>query len=219
MAELLPVLDERTFSEQELSGCKEGECCQCGMCCIAYRVQVPAEPGNVNSPLMMKAAGVRCPQLYEGERGRLMCLLQNHKGHPALAICAEWRGDKRGLLMGDLAYDDLNENIADWILHPDSLEQVALIRDRLRRGAIAEEVRRHYAHFFTNPSNLTLVLRRYLIDFQVLPHDIFSFVGIPKEVRKRADDMRFILADIGFSNRHPFYDEFSETYLSALTAI
>lgn len=217
MAEFLPILDERVFSEQELSGCKEGVCCQCGMCCIAYRVNVPGELGNVNSPLITKLAGERCPQLVEGSRGQLLCLLHDHKDHPALEVCMGWGGNKRKWLTDNLAYDDLHENVANWLMFPRSTEQVDSIRERLQRGAISNEVRKHCAHFFTNPRNLILLLRRYVMDLKVLPHDIFSFIGLPEHIQSRANEMPFILADIGFTEDHPLYREFLEMYLSRLT--
>ena len=215
MEELLPIINAN-FTEDELRACSNGECCQCGLCCFTFQVDVPSEPGDVHSPLITKKFGQRCPQLVLDVRGKWSCLLQSEKkSSSVLSVCNRWAGNKKHYKTGRSGYKDMCEDASLWMLYPRSIDQVAVIRQFIQQGTLTiSDIRLECAKWFTNTTNLVLVLKRYLMDFQILPHDIFSCIGIREQLKRRRDDLPFIFADIHFSNGNPLYYEFYKTYLS-----
>lgn len=127
-----PSLQEKDFEKCA----KKGECCQCGLCCIAFAVDVPSVPGQANSPVKRKETGESCPQMSFDARGRMICLLHNAKDDiPGLEHCRKWNGN---VAMGDgrTYFDALRFTTLMEMLFPTSAEDVLLITEAWRTGRI-----------------------------------------------------------------------------------
>lgn len=89
--------DPHVFTPEELAGCSEnGECCQCGLCCIALETDVPAQkPLSVtqNVDTVRKESLQVCPFLKDDGTGRFGCACHDVKDHPELVNCNTWKGN------------------------------------------------------------------------------------------------------------------------------
>jgi hypothetical protein len=134
----LPIISPPLASE-ELEKCQTtGECCQCGMCCIAYSVRgIPSVPGDPDSVTTDKARGERCPQLDFDATGRAICLVQHAKAtNQSLFTCDVWRGNIRDRFIGTL-FEDLESVALERILWPTSRDEAELYERAVQGGRIS----------------------------------------------------------------------------------
>ena len=158
--------------------CKEGNCTQCGLCCIAFRVIVPSKEGNPDSPTTVKHQGDICPQLQGITHGKYRCVLHDKKDHKALVTCRDWNGNVVRWDTGSTQYTELCRATARWICYPDSLEQVRTIDALIKNNKIPTDTVELVDQIFSRPENISLVLKRYIAVLKVLPTNIFKFLRL-----------------------------------------
>lgn len=121
---------------KELDKCwKEGECVQCGMCCITYVTDIPErKPLDAIEEVRKETKDTLepCKHLVEDDKGRFGCACHEVKDNPALSTCKGWRGNFR------------SEFRAMMLIYANNLVAMATVEDIMmadtlcRRGSIAE---------------------------------------------------------------------------------
>ncbi|MBU2213986.1 hypothetical protein KKC44_00730 [Patescibacteria group bacterium] len=159
------------------NSCKAGNCTQCGLCCIAFRVIVPSKEGNPDSPTTVKQQGDICPQLQSLTHGKYRCVLHDKKDHKALATCKDWNGNVVRWDSGRTQHEELCRETARWICYPDCVEQVDIIERFIQRGSIPVETLALFEQILSRPTNIALILKRYIIGLKILSINIFDFIG------------------------------------------
>lgn len=180
-----PALQEKDFER-----CAEkGECCQCGLCCIAFAADVPSISGDANSPVIRKEAGQVCPQMRFDTQGRVLCLLHAAKAdHPALQHCREWKGNI-GIGGGKTYFDALRYTTLIEMLLPTSAGEVLLIADAWRTGRVPPSLMANAKEFLAeNPDAIIKMFFLYLEHRPLpFPGDLFTWLDIKKAIESQQD--------------------------------
>jgi hypothetical protein len=93
-----PNKGKHKFSAAEMKACeKNGECCQCGLCCIAPEMNIPNSDPSVTPEdglTHSKKTGLEiCPFLEETRNGLFRCLIHGSKEScDILKACRTWKG-------------------------------------------------------------------------------------------------------------------------------
>lgn len=193
------------FPRDTFDRCAEGACGNCGLCCRVMEKTVPSVRGKINSALATLPAGRKCPQLLE-VRGRFYCALQAHKeaGDPRLSDCRNWHGAGPGLAQ-------VLAKTEEWIMRPANLAEVREIQELIDLELFQS------ADFTVHEGNLCGVLRRYLTELCVLPHDIFHMLGIGAALGGMEEPAVIrLLMEAGVDDTLPLHREFLATYVGPL---
>lgn len=120
----------------ELDKClSQGECVQCGVCCITYVTRVPErKPEDAREEVRTeyKAAMEPCKYLTEDGSGRFGCACHEVKDNPSLAVCDGWRGNLHG------EFENMMLNYVANLVSRGVAEDIMMTDTLCRRGSIAE---------------------------------------------------------------------------------
>lgn len=158
----------RILSRQDMEGCTQGECCNCGMCCTAFEIRVPTYPYEAgDTSMIQKASGVPCPHLVTNSLGQELCGIHEHKEtDPRLLVCRNWSGKGEGS-------PDLAVAIGECITEPKTADDV----DRYRQWLIAGKLS-HLSGVFNDHVNLLMCIDNYVVRLGMVPHDLFEALGL-----------------------------------------
>lgn len=196
----------RVLQPDEMNACKEsGDCCQCGTCCVVYRVIVPSIRGDVESVTTVKQAGDICPQFDIDADGRAICLLQSQKRHASLKTCRSWQGNHL-TDEGNMTYfEHFCRATAGWLVFPAEASHVDHIVTLLARNAIPK---RAIAHAQILAVAKPLQIAGQYIRCGMLPPEVMTLLDIPDNLRSMNMPAAVLARRIGLGSGHPFYEPF-----------
>jgi|GEM_PF-3121020 len=95
----------KVFQEREIKACRDkGDCCQCGVCCVAFLVENVPVPKAIYDGVedtrhtvhttFTKQAGEPCPHLKPNKSGTFDCDLHGKPEQPD--VCRTWKGNELG---------------------------------------------------------------------------------------------------------------------------
>lgn len=196
-----------TFALPILQECKNGECGQCGRCCIAYEVIVPSVKGDAFSKPIRKRMGEICPQLIEMENGGYGCAVHEAKGAvPILDICKNWDGRDGG-------YHSMLSNMRDCVFIPDTPAQRKNMLNMLTEGRLAD-----IDLTIGGTGDLVCALDNYLDGNTDIPHALYDAMGMRAFLNAyltlKTDECMDLLKRLNISpesttpSRRAFYNEY-----------
>lgn len=170
----LPVIDAHTepLDPEFLNNCECGSCSQCGLCCIAYSIEVPGVRGDIDSEPYMKRRGEPCPQLIRDARGKYSCALHAEKmaGDPRLAVCKNWNGGTHRTM-------ELSALTAEWAVQPPSLAAVEELRHMMQRGVHT------LIDLECDETTVIDTVTHYICTLGICPVDIFRNLEIRSHIK------------------------------------
>ncbi|MFH0769943.1 MAG: hypothetical protein V1926_01045 [Candidatus Peregrinibacteria bacterium] len=163
------------FTEAELDACEQGICCQCGLCCIVTLISsAPMTRGNPDpASCNMKQPFEPCPQLVD-RGGCLQCYFHGASHKPD--VCGAWKGSDPQGKTGVSKYYALCNATASGLIAPPRPQDVGTFQKLLARGILSERIRnlaQEKCKF-----NLKILVRYYIVNFEVIPQDIFDFLDL-----------------------------------------
>ncbi len=217
---LNPPLEEKDFEKCA----KDGECCQCGLCCIAFAIDVPSVPGDPRSPAMRKETGQVCPQMSFDARGRMYCLVHEAKEDSAiLEQCLAWRGNVR--IETRTYFDALRFTTLMEMLFPCSAEEVVLIAESWRTGRVPPSLMLMAEEFLCeHPDSIMRLVSLYLQHQPApFPADLFDALDFEGAAMLHAGTLKQQFAQL--ENAHGgkdtpegiYYNTHLRRYLQAAT--
>ncbi|PIQ76925.1 hypothetical protein COV83_00290 [Candidatus Peregrinibacteria bacterium CG11_big_fil_rev_8_21_14_0_20_49_14] len=169
---------------------------------------VPGIRGKATSETVTVPAGRKCPQLLQ-IRGRFFCALYPKDGEKDARPkdCQQWNGTGLGTTQ-------MLAKTEEWILNPASKEEVAEIQELIDLELF------HTASFTVEVHQVEQLLRRYLVELQVLPHDIFHMIGLGNILKEMAEThVLTVMRNSGLDERSMLYRKFMEVYVGKLGAL
>jgi hypothetical protein len=107
-------------------------------------------------------------------------------------------------------YEHLCDTVTRWITAPHEPGQVAIIQERLAHQAFSSEIRK-LARTFCSAQPLR-TLRRYLMEFELLPEDIFDFLDMRRALATSGLTADRCISLLSLSAQNPIHQTFMEEY-------
>lgn len=198
-----PSAETHIFSAEELQGCSEGTCCNCGRCCRVFEIHRATDPVDGHARGFSKRMGEICAHLTCSPDGKSLCSVHPHKTHdPSLEVCRLWTGR-------DGNYRDLLDEIRTWIQQPQTISDVASIRLWMAQGLFSD-----VDEFFRGPVDITVCISQYVGVIGIVPDDIFAFIGLRQAIAALPSGYfcSVIMPRAGLDHTLPLHASFLEQY-------
>ena len=223
--------DPHVFTPDELKECRDdGECCQCGMCCVAFETNIPEEkPTSVDQEMgtIRKKSLHACPYLKDDGTGHFGCGIHDVKDHPELTTCTKWRGNGvrpkqiRGTEYEFLNNYDVMQNvyIGNLILKGGPTE-IAIAENFAQRGALNLFKTSGWGGVWNREASrfVNQVLSPEW-PLETLPVNLFKLIKLEDWARRCFEDegMIGLITYLNLEDRqNPLVLEFYETYIMPL---
>ncbi|MBP9718066.1 hypothetical protein KBD59_02095 [Candidatus Gracilibacteria bacterium] len=183
--------DRRTFTAEEILKCPENEtCCQCGLCCFGFQLQVPERrPDSVRDAVrtQVKNAGEMCPHANDTPDGRVACSLQDMKEHHTLRVCAQFNGgdpdemfDERGYNPRRTGYfEAIQSSFHAMLEYPDDEGTISMFLDFCQRGVIQMPILLQYVRNHSSMEKITRFLKVMLLKPVLLTEILDKIEDLP----------------------------------------
>ncbi|MBT4917731.1 hypothetical protein HN709_03375 [Candidatus Peregrinibacteria bacterium] len=182
--------DGPQFEEGQVDRCADGECCTCGVCCIAFQVDVPAV-GELQGIFRKEALEI-CPHMVIDDTG-FKCGLHGNKGEdPRLDRCQNFRGDEMAVSVNErfrtnyTCYEWVFNAYLGTIYEKGNAEDIAIAEMMARRGTLPfvidmeERMGRDWALSFVR----RIIRMRQSGEWPLgeeLPYKLFEYIGLGQE--------------------------------------
>ena len=197
----------RAFSRAEIESCRDhGECCQCGVCCFAYRVVVPTPGLPPGGETMVKTEGAICPYQVINPEGAYDCVLFGRPERPE--ACCDWRGDE--------SYSNLMVMVQFRLVDPGDEMTVKGLGEFARSGALALLGDRVGDRL--SVEDLELLLHSHLHRLHTKDSAVLEIAGVNEALealqRRRPRAYREIVDRLALQSDDPVHREFQQRYLT-----
>ena len=218
--------DPHVFTPDELMACRdEGECCNCGMCCLAFAHEIPNHTVEVQETLevVRKDSLAACPWLKDDGTGRFLCGCHDDKYSPAMKACKNWKGNvwqamKSGPYVHRRRFDAMHQVYFENLITRGTSHDIAIADNMARRGALSG------GSDLYNGNISTRSYERFLSEIlspscplPELPVALLGIFGIPEWIRERAEygELHQLMGNLMLNSETPLHVHFFERYLES----